>query len=143
MTTAALDNDIVLKGACYGLLESMLAIIPAELSSVGYLGAAPFVIVPLLARIALSKKPEIVRDWLKTFFKNATALEPTIGEAKAAAEIEYAAQRKNLQLDVGESQLCAIVINRDIPWLATGDKRAVKAVGDSPDRRSVTFCPCW
>jgi hypothetical protein len=128
MTTAALDNDIVLKGACYDLFESMLAVVPAELSKVGYLGAAPFVIMSLLDRVDLSKRPEIVRDALLNFFKNAVVLEPTVDETKAAAEIEYAAQRKNLQLDVGESQLCVMAITRKIPWLVTGDKRAIRAL---------------
>ena len=128
MTTAALDNDILLKGACYGLLKHMLAAIPVEANQAGYLGAAPFVLMARIGRLTLSKDRQAVRDALKSLFESAQALEPTPDETKAAAEIEYAAQSKNLQLDVGESQLCAMVISRNIPWLVTGDKRAIRAL---------------
>jgi len=55
-------------------------------------------------------------------------LEPTAEELQAAANLEYTAQVEGLQLDVGESQLCAIVIARKIEWLVTGDKRAIAAL---------------
>ncbi len=57
-----------------------------------------------------------------------TLLEPSPEEAALAAELEYEAQRANLSLDSGESQLCAIVLKRNVSWLLTGDKRAIAAL---------------
>lgn len=128
MTTAALDNDILFKGACYGLLERFVAVIPAELHQTGFLGAAPFVLRARLQKVALSKAPEEVLEQLQSLFKMGVALEPTPDETKIAADIEFAAQRNNLGLDAGESQLCAIVITREIQSLITGDKRAIRAL---------------
>jgi hypothetical protein len=56
-----------------------------------------------------------------------------------AADFELAAQRAGLSFDVGESQLCAILICRLTPMLLTGDKRAIQALEellDSEDRLS-------
>ena len=56
-----------------------------------------------------------------------TILEPTNEETRIAAEIEFTAQRESLDLDVGESQLCAIIFSRAVPRMVTGDKRAIRA----------------
>ncbi len=55
-------------------------------------------------------------------------LEPSDGELELAAAIETAAQTRGLALDAGESQLVAITIQRAIPWIETGDKRAIKSL---------------
>ena len=52
-------------------------------------------------------------------------LEPTIDEVNLASAIEEAAMLQGLDLDSGESQLCAIAIFRNSPLLLTGDKRAI------------------
>lgn len=125
---AAFDNDVILKAACYGLLTRFVAMVPADLQETGYLGAAPFVTRARLTRIVLTKRAEDVHGCLQKFFETAVALEPTPDEARVAAEIEFSAQHQNLQLDVGESLLCAIVACRGINTLATGDKRAISAM---------------
>ncbi|HUY08601.1 MAG TPA: hypothetical protein VMW80_04015 [Candidatus Dormibacteraeota bacterium] len=58
----------------------------------------------------------------------ATVLEPTATEQELAADFESVAQGRGLSLDVGESQLCAIVIERGVRFLITGDKRAVVSI---------------
>jgi hypothetical protein len=54
-----------------------------------------------------------------------------------AGEFELAALRAGVGLDAGESQLCAVLIKRLVPFLLTGDKRAIRAAEqllDSADR---------
>jgi hypothetical protein len=129
MPIAAIDNDILFKGLCYGLLRDFIAVIPSSIERVGILGAARFVITAKLRRARPSRDLGDLLRCLESFFGKAMILEPTNAEAKMAAEIEFAAQERNVGLDVGESQLCAIAISRNIPWIVTGDKRAVRALG--------------
>jgi len=128
MPIAAIDNDILLKGACYGLLDELVAAIPTAPNDSGVLGAARFVIRSRIAAATLSRDQKEIMAMLETFLGKAVVLEPNLDETKFAAEIEFVAQRNNLALDSGESQLCAIVISRMIPWLITGDKRAIRAL---------------
>ena len=58
----------------------------------------------------------------------ADAVEPDDGEIMLAAEIQETAQRANLPLDGGESQLAAMAMRRVGSTLLTGDKRAVAAL---------------
>jgi hypothetical protein len=129
MTTAAIDNDILLKGLCYDLLLDFLAAIPSSASHAGVLGAARYVVASRLRRANLSGDLGEVLRRLDGFFRKAVILEPTDEESRMAAEIEFAAQQENVELDIGESQLCAIVTSRQIPWIVTGDKRAIRALG--------------
>jgi hypothetical protein len=124
---AAVDNDILFKGACYGLLIDLVAAIPCETREVGVLGAAPFVLRSLLRRAKLNGDPSVIKAHLDKLLQQAESLEPTTNETRLAAELEFAAQTANLNLDTGESQLCAIAVHR-ASWLVTGDKRAVVAL---------------
>ena len=72
---------------------------------------------------------------LHEFAAAAEVLEPSEEESQLAARLEEAALEATLQLDVGESQLCAIVVSRNIPILCTGDKRGIRAI----ERLSLTF----
>ena len=124
----AVDNDVILKGACYGLLADLIQAIPCDLRDVGVLGAARFVIRRLLPRAAVSRDLGAVDQCLRDFFRQAEILEPTMEELRFAATLELTAQTMDVDLDVGESQLCAIVVARAAEWFATGDKRAVLAL---------------
>jgi hypothetical protein len=137
MTTAAVDNDVLLKGASYGLLDKLISVIPSTEYQAGVLGAARFVIKARIRNLRLSRDPADVIQSLEDFFKKASVLEPTPDETKVAASIEFVAQQYNLELDSGESQLCAIVIARNIQWLATGDKRAIRALEMLLDQEPV------
>lgn len=125
---AAVDNDVLHKGACLGLLSQLIAAIPANIAEVGILGAARFVVRSKLGKAKLVRGSQSAIQALEEVVKHAVVLEPTSEEEKLAAELEYAAQLANLNLDEGESLLCAIVILRVYPWLVTGDKRAVGAL---------------
>jgi hypothetical protein len=128
MLAAAIDNDILLKAACYRLLESLIAMLSPDTSKVGVLGSARFVCLARLAKIRLSQDPTEIANLLESLLGRVTPLEPTSDEARFAAEIEFAAQQAHVSLDIGESQLCAIVIARNIGFLVSGDKRAIFAM---------------
>lgn len=118
---ASLDTDVLIKGAEFGLLSEFISVIPAKINNVGVLGAAPFV-----CRSRMHDHAAI--SYLEGLLSNFQILEPTPEEVALAAELELAAQKANVNLDVGESQLCAITECRTIPQLATGDKRAIIAI---------------
>ena len=121
----AVDNDVLLKAACYGLTLRFWAQ-PGDGSRIGVLGAARFVLRNVVARGSTVRDKAAASKALAEFFARATVLEPTDAELSAAAELEQLAQRAGLELDVGESQLAAMVAGRDIAMLDTGDKRAVR-----------------
>ena len=128
MVKAAVDNDILFKGASFGLLIDLIGTIPSDVSEIGVLGAAPFVVRDKLNKANLNHGPERAIALLEELVGSAVILEPTVEETRFAAELEFAAMRANLNLDEGESQLSAIVIARALSWLATGDKRAIKVL---------------
>lgn len=129
MTTTAVDNDILLKGACYDLLAEMVGVVPATPDDVGVLGAASYVLVKRLRKKGRCSNGEEAADRLDQFLQDATTLEPTHDELSLAADLELAALRAGVDLDGGESQLSAMVLQRGLAWLVTGDKRAVMALG--------------
>ncbi len=124
---AAIDNDILLKAACYGLLFDLITVVPSDPHEIGILGVAPFVIRALLPRIKIVGDRASIEAALDQLFKVAELLEPTADEIKFAAELKSGAQICKSKPDSGESQLCAMAISRT-SWLATGDKRAIVAL---------------
>lgn len=119
---AAVDNDVLIKTAAYRLINDML-----DAESIGVLGAARYVVTGRLSRMELAGDRTAALKAVLEFIARATVLEPTEEELFVAAEIEATAQRRGLSLDAGESQLAAIIMRRDIPLFATGDKRAIRA----------------
>jgi hypothetical protein len=120
------DNDILFKGACYRLLVHLVPVASGHNDSVGVLGAAWFVVSKTILRKASKAGAESAIEILRQFLQRATVIEPTQDEQRTAADFEVAAQRAGLSLDAGESQLCAIMVSRQVPLLLTGDKRAIK-----------------
>jgi hypothetical protein len=123
----ALDNDIVAKCATYTLLCHIAAVSGISLSELGVLGTILFVIkIRHLETASVGASAAYAR--LRKFVGTAELLEPTDEESRVAARLEEAALKIGVQLDVGESQLCAIVITRKMRMLCTGDKRAIQAI---------------
>ncbi len=118
---AAVDNDILIKAACYRLQDTLLG------ASFGVLGAARFVVAGRLARMPLMGERQEAQDAAADLIARSVVLEPSDAELTLAAELETLAQRQGLELDAGESQLAAIVAERDVGQLSTGDKRAIRA----------------
>ena len=123
----AVDNDVLLKAACYGLALSFWGHAGGS-PSAGVLGSARFVLRHVVASGSRVRDKDSANRALEEFFAWAAVLEPTDAELNSAAALEQLAQRAGLELDVGESQLAAIVAARGIPFLDTGDKRAVRGL---------------
>ncbi len=130
MSQALVDNDVLLKTAAYGVLGSLLSSRPYGAATFAMLGTAIYVVPKRLKKRIAS--PEQLHPALKEFqdsLSTISLLEPTDAEVNLAADLELAAQVGNLDLDVGESILCAVLIHRRIDFLFTGDKRAIAAIG--------------
>jgi hypothetical protein len=127
---AVVDNDIIYKAACYRTLDEFMAAIPADPECVGVLGATRFVLARKLKRAALEGDKALIKKDLESFFNRTKILEPSLEEIQLAGELEYLATKLGLRFDVGESQLCAILLIRSIPRLATGDKAAIVALAE-------------
>jgi hypothetical protein len=124
---AVVDNDILLKGSCYGLLGILTATPPAD-GPLGILGASRFVVPKKIRRTPLRRDPAIAEAHFAAFLAENEILEPSADEQHLAAALEAAAQQMGLNLDAGESQLVAILVSRQLAQLLTGDKRAVASI---------------
>ncbi len=119
-----LDTDVLIKCACYSMLEHIQP--PTGVGGgIAIIGAAKFVVRNHLARRGhISDRPS-ARQRFEDYLKLIAVVEPTEEELALASAIEEAGVQKGVDLDVGESQLCAIAIYRTTPLLLTGDKRAI------------------
>ena len=124
MLRGAVDSDILIKGASYLLLTELIGATQRAPEDCGVLGAAKFVV---LQRLRKSRHRDAIAHFEEALRK-LIELEPDDSELASAADIELEAQRKGLALDIGESILVAIMGQRRLEFLATGDKRAVVAL---------------
>ncbi len=122
---SVIDNDIVLKVVCYGLIDELLLPVCKSMNASGILGTARFVIWRRLRKISLNGGPTEAVTRLEGLLRTVSIIEPTDEELQVAADLELSAQRTGVNLDTGESQLCAVAIKRCVAWLLTGDKRAI------------------
>lgn len=139
---ALVDNDILMKVACYGLLDELLSQTVSSTDLLGILGATRFVVAKKIRKRVLRRDKEATVRALEAFIQRITTVEPTIDEQRMAADFELAAQRAGVALDTGESQLCAVLIFRAVRQLYTGDKRAIQAMQDllEADTRLISLC---
>ena len=124
---AVADNDILLKGACYGLLSAVISTVSGD-EPVGILGTSRFVIPKRISRHGLRGNLNVVHAHFTDFLKKNEIIEPSADEQQMAATLEEAAQRLSLNLDAGESQLVAILVARNLQCFLTGDKRAIASI---------------
>jgi hypothetical protein len=120
----AIDNDIVLKASSYGLASNLW---PLDRPDIAVLAAARFVVPTYIDR-GRGRDKARAKIHLATLLARASFLEPTELEIQMALSFESAAQTARLALDTGESLLCAMVINRSMDALETGDKRAIESL---------------
>ncbi|MFD6290932.1 hypothetical protein [Streptomyces sp. NPDC060205] len=95
------------------------------LPGVGVLGAARFVVKKHLERRGRIVDRESAIQHFENFLTSVVELEPTADELQLASLIEESAVAAGVELDSGESQLCAISVKRGPMLLLTGDKRAI------------------
>lgn len=146
-----IDTDVLIKCACYAMLDHVQPPSTAEngmsaadsemdtaenqtgavrdgtgvADNIGILGAARFVVRHHLERRGKINDRSAAQQRFEDYLRTVAILEPTDEELTLASAIEDAGQRLSLDLDVGESQLCAIAVFRLTPYLLTGDKRAI------------------
>jgi hypothetical protein len=119
------DNDVLIKGAAYRILDSIPDVLGGP---VGVLGAARYVVPDAIDRHqGLQDRNGASASW-HSFLAAAVLLEPSSEEVELATAIETAAAEGGLPFDTGESQLCAIAICRSGILVVTGDKRAISAM---------------
>lgn len=123
--SVAFDNDILIKCACYDLLNDLRT---CASDKAVVLGLARYVVTDQLSRRGEIRNREVALARFDGFLSAAIELEPTPEETALATTLEETATSRQLALDTGESLLCAIVILRSIPLLITGDKRAIEAL---------------
>lgn len=125
-----LDNDVVLKAACYALGGETVAATTIEKTPPAMLGVGRFVTRSRLSRA--SNIADVVRatQMFEHMLAAMTLVEPDDDEMAMAADLEAEAIRQDLELDGGESQLLAILAKRACSLLVTGDKRAIAAMAD-------------
>jgi hypothetical protein len=126
MFNAVVDNDILLKICLYGLDEEFTELLSQVALVATVLPVARYVVRSRLEHLGSASSTGV---WgaLERLLSGLVAAEPDTDELQLAAIFESDAQRQNLELDGGESQLLAMLITRGLRLLLTGDKRAVRA----------------
>lgn len=128
MNCALLDNDVLIKVSAYKLSGITLDRTTFEGVPPAMLGVGRFVVRDRLARSSRFADGAAALTCFNEMLPGLSLLEPTDAELQQAAEFESYALSTNSELDGGESQLLAILISRSAKLLATGDKRAIKAI---------------
>ncbi len=123
-----MDNDVILKMCCYGLVDEVTALFGAEGRTIHALGVARYVLGRAITKRKNITDREGAAARLVSLLGRAQHIEPSAEEVALAAEFEAAAQSFEVELDGGESQLLAVLIMRSAALLLTGDKRAIRAI---------------
>jgi hypothetical protein len=123
-----MDNDVILKTCCYGVVDEVLGCVSGEARTIHVLGVVRYV----LGRAIAKRKNISDRDGAASRFSyllgRVALIEPDNDELSLAADFEHAALSLGVDLDGGESQLLAVLIRRSSALLLTGDKRAIRAI---------------
>src|SRR5262245_15271135 len=107
-----LDNDVILKTCCYDTVRHLSECIAGNSRTLHALGVAKFVLKSVIAKKRHILNRERAASRLAEFLASSTLIEPDEDELLLAAEFEAVAQSSGLNLDVGESQLLAVLIKR-------------------------------
>lgn len=121
----AIDNDVLIKLACYELLAELSTVTPTKFH---VLGAAKYVARQRLLNDRKAPDTASALEELEIFLLHTTILEPTGAELKLAIDIEATAATLGLELDSGESLLTAALFFKNLDLFLTGDKRAIMAL---------------
>lgn len=123
-----MDNDVILKTSCYGLVDEVTALLGAAGRTIHALGVARYVLGRAITKRKNIADREGAAARLAGLLGRAQPVEPSAEEVALAAEFEAVAQSLEVELDGGESQLLAVLIMRSAAILLTGDKRAIRAI---------------
>lgn len=121
------DTDILLKVSAYKLAAELIALLGVY-GTPGVLGLTHIIAPGQLQRMPNLLDLSGARAALANLLDALGSYEPDPAEVLMAAEFEATAQELGLPLDTGEAQLVAIAVQRQLPLLLTGDKRAIGAM---------------
>lgn len=121
-----LDNDIVIKSCQFAITEDLLNVL-RPIGSPHILSVSAYVIPKRVATKKGLSNLQRITDDCAALLAELIKVEPTDEEINLAADFEDRARAMQLELDVGESQLLAILISRQSQLMVTGDKRAISA----------------
>lgn len=124
-----MDNDIALKACCYDVVDHVIACVAGTTRTLSVLGVVRFVLRGVIARGHNISNQDRATNRLAHLLAHTELIEPNKDELALAAKFEETAQSLGVDLDIGESQLLAVLIQRSASLLLTGDKRAVRAIG--------------
>lgn len=129
------DNDLILKLAQCDLLKDLHVLLGLETQAeIFVLPTARFQLLPKSEQKALNKAGSAaVLDAIKLFLKQANEL-PQINDEALLNSLETVAG-----VDSGEQLLLASMVENDSSVLATGDKRALKAVAANQAQLDAIF----
>lgn len=136
--TSLMDNDVLHKATSYGLLQDIINDALARDEKYGVLGAAKHVVRKKLKKRPPSRGFDVALEDFNAIFSHLSELEPTSVEIALAACLEYEAQCLNLELDTGESMLCAVQLTRQLNHILTGDKRAIAAIEELISTKKIS-----
>jgi hypothetical protein len=123
-----LDNDIVLKACTYRCHSEMVGVTTNGGLPPGMLAIGRFTVRSRFKRpnvLADAAASALAFEELLTVIR---LVDPTEREIQLAADLEERATALSLEFDTGESQLLAVLLERDGKLLVTGDKRAIRAL---------------
>lgn len=123
----AVDTDVLLKAAAYRVAAEFVQVI-ARTGPPAFLGLTHLIAERQLRRKKNLRDKEGAAAELRDLLGVCETLEPDEREIQIAAGLAELAQSNSLPLDTGEAQLAAILANRALPLMVTGDKRALGAL---------------
>ncbi|XXX76350.1 hypothetical protein WMF30_52750 [Sorangium sp. So ce134] len=123
-----LDNDVMIKVCCYALADEVCSLLAASGGTAAALEVTRFIVAKQINRKSRIKDKSSASAQFAQMCSHLTFIEPTEEEIALAAEIETQAQKQNLPLDRGESQILAVLLSSAAKLMLTGDKRAISAI---------------
>jgi len=120
------DSDVILKLFAYH--QAHFIVEEIEGAPAAMLSVARFVIRKRIGNYVNDTNDPGLLETLEPLLSALVQIEPAPDEIDLAAQLEEAAIKDGLDLDVGEAQLLAVMVTRKADLLLTGDKRAVIAI---------------
>jgi hypothetical protein len=131
MTDSVLvDNDIAVKTCAYRSAQALIDILDALRTNASMLRVSKFAVSRRIQRAKDVNHPDSLKQEWEKLNPRILEIEPTPQEIDFAAKLEEMAIERSLDLDSGESQLLAILHHRGASLMITGDKRALRAIGE-------------
>lgn len=130
MTQAIIDADVIIKLSVLDLFWECLKSVSAENEDIATLESIRISCGLRNSHVRLKKTgdPDAAARLLMHLRALSSIDRLTRNEEATAAEIVAAAIAARLPVDAGEATLMSVAIHRDIPFVTTGDLRAIKSL---------------